>query len=124
MHEGPTPEKLKALKEFLAASALLARRRRPPDARRLRQAARRRSSERPDFNLLQTVLLRSLQQAVYSPDNDGHFGLGYDAYTHFTSPIRRYPDLLVHRAIKACLAGDAAINRAARRGRSSACTAR
>jgi ribonuclease R len=60
---------------------------------------------RPDFNLLQTVLLRSLQQAVYSPDNEGHFGLGYDAYTHFTSPIRRYPDLLIHRCIKACLAG-------------------
>jgi ribonuclease R len=53
---------------------------------------------------LQTVLLRSLQQAVYSPENEGHFGLGYDAYAHFTSPIRRYPDLLVHRAIKACLA--------------------
>ncbi len=62
--------------------------------------------DRPDFNLLQTVLLRSLQQAVYSPDNDGHFGLGYDAYTHFTSPIRRYPDLLIHRCIKACLAGE------------------
>jgi ribonuclease R len=61
--------------------------------------------DRPDFNLLQTVLLRSLQQAVYSPDNEGHFGLGYDAYTHFTSPIRRYPDLLIHRSIKACLAG-------------------
>ncbi len=55
--------------------------------------------------LLQTMLLRSLQQAVYSPDNKGHFGLGYEAYTHFTSPIRRYPDLLVHRSIKAILAG-------------------
>ena len=53
---------------------------------------------------MQTVLLRSLQQAVYSPVNAGHFGLGYDAYTHFTSPIRRYPDLLVHRCLKACLA--------------------
>jgi ribonuclease R len=51
------------------------------------------------------VLLRSLQQAVYSPANEGHFGLGYDAYTHFTSPIRRYPDLLVHRCLKAGLAG-------------------
>ena len=52
------------------------------------------------------MLLRSLQQAVYGPDNVGHFGLGYDAYTHFTSPIRRYPDLLVHRCVKACLAGE------------------
>jgi len=60
---------------------------------------------RPDMQLLQTVLLRSLQQAVYSPENVGHFGLAYEAYTHFTSPIRRYPDLVIHRAIKAALAG-------------------
>ncbi len=59
---------------------------------------------RPDFLLLQTVMLRSLKQAMYSPDNVGHFGLAYEHYTHFTSPIRRYPDLLVHRAIKAVLA--------------------
>ena len=58
---------------------------------------------RPDTQLLQTVMLRSLRQAVYSPLNAGHFGLSYDSYTHFTSPIRRYPDLLVHRAIKAVL---------------------
>src|SRR3990167_9781373 len=50
--------------------------------------------------MIQTVLLRSMSQAVYSPDNKGHFGLAYDAYAHFTSPIRRYPDLLVHRAIR------------------------
>jgi ribonuclease R len=55
---------------------------------------------RPDEHLIQTVLLRSLAQAVYSPEKKGHFGLGLDAYTHFTSPIRRYPDLLVHRAIR------------------------
>jgi ribonuclease R len=60
--------------------------------------------DRPDFALLQTVLLRSLSQAQYSPENVGHFGLAYDAYAHFTSPIRRYPDLLVHRALLAALA--------------------
>lgn len=60
---------------------------------------------RPDAPLLQTMLLRSMQQAMYSPDNIGHFGLSYSAYTHFTSPIRRYPDLLVHRVIKAILQG-------------------
>lgn len=60
---------------------------------------------RPDATLLQTMLLRSMQQAVYSPENIGHFGLSYEAYAHFTSPIRRYPDLLTHRAIKAVLLG-------------------
>jgi ribonuclease R len=61
---------------------------------------------RPDAPLLQTVMLRSMKQAVYSPDNQGHFGLAYEAYAHFTSPIRRYPDLLTHRAIKAVLRGE------------------
>ncbi len=103
VHEGPTPEKLAALKEFLASSALaLSGGDNPTSADYA--ALLERIRERPDFNLLQTVLLRSLQQARYSPDNVGHFGLGYDAYTHFTSPIRRYPDLLTHRCIKACLA--------------------
>ncbi|HEY1438865.1 MAG TPA: ribonuclease R [Casimicrobiaceae bacterium] len=105
VHEGPTPEKLTALKEFLAGSALSldgGDNPQPADYAKLLAQIR----GRPDFNLLQTVLLRSLQQAVYSPDNEGHFGLGYDAYTHFTSPIRRYPDLLIHRCIKACLAGE------------------
>ncbi len=104
VHEGPTPEKLVALKEFLASSGLsLAGGEDPQPADYA--ALLDRIRDRPDFNLLQTVLLRSLQQAVYSPDNAGHFGLGYDAYTHFTSPIRRYPDLLIHRSIKAALAG-------------------
>jgi ribonuclease R len=104
VHEGPTPEKLAALKEFLAGSALAiggGDNPSPADYSKLLSKIK----DRPDFSLLQTVLLRSLQQAVYSPDNEGHFGLGYDAYTHFTSPIRRYPDLLIHRSIKACLAG-------------------
>jgi len=60
---------------------------------------------RPDRHLVETVLLRSLSQAMYSADNAGHFGLALKAYTHFTSPIRRYPDLIVHRAIRHCLAG-------------------
>jgi ribonuclease R len=104
VHEGPTPEKLEALREFLGGCALSlggGDHPTPSDYARLLVAIRK----RPDFDLLQTVLLRSLQQAVYSPVNAGHFGLGYDAYTHFTSPIRRYPDLLVHRCLKACLAG-------------------
>jgi ribonuclease R len=104
VHEGPTPEKLAALKEFLAGSGLSlggGESPTPADYAKLLGEIK----GRPDFNLLQTVLLRSLQQAVYSPDNEGHFGLGYDAYTHFTSPIRRYPDLLIHRCIKACLSG-------------------
>ena len=62
-------------------------------------------AERDDRELLQTMLLRSMQQAQYEPHNAGHFGLAYEHYTHFTSPIRRYPDLLLHRAIKAVLAG-------------------
>lgn len=58
---------------------------------------------RPDQELIQTMLLRSMKQAVYEHDNIGHFGLALDAYAHFTSPIRRYPDLVVHRAIKAII---------------------
>jgi ribonuclease R len=61
--------------------------------------------ERPDVALLESVLLRSQSLAVYTPENAGHFGLALDAYAHFTSPIRRYPDLLVHRAIKYALTG-------------------
>jgi ribonuclease R len=61
------------------------------------------TKERPDSTQIHTMLLRSMQQAIYSPINSGHFGLAYPAYTHFTSPIRRYPDLLVHRVIKALL---------------------
>ena len=104
VHEGPPPDKLAALREFLAGSALSLGGGNKPSAadyaRLLEQI-----HDRPDFALLQTVLLRSLSQAQYRPDNVGHFGLAYDAYMHFTSPIRRYPDLLIHRAIKAVLSG-------------------
>ncbi|MFP4611488.1 MAG: ribonuclease R [Thiohalophilus sp.] len=99
VHEGPKPEKLEALREFLGEFGLkLGGGDKPASkhfAKLLEQIA-----ERPDAHLIQTVMLRTLQQAVYSPDNLGHFGLAFDAYAHFTSPIRRYPDLLVHRAIR------------------------
>jgi ribonuclease R len=68
-------------------------------------ARARGTKERPDAQQIHTMLLRSMSQAIYTPINSGHFGLAYEAYTHFTSPIRRYPDLLVHRVIKAILAG-------------------
>jgi ribonuclease R len=103
VHEGPPPDKLAVLREFLASCALTLTGGDKPAAMDY-AALIDHIRERPDFALLQTVLLRSLSRAEYSPDNVGHFGLAYDAYAHFTSPIRRYPDLLVHRAIKAVLA--------------------
>jgi len=102
VHEGPTPEKLSALREFLKGFGLSLSGGDKPRAGDYAKLLAR-AKDRPDAQLLQTVMLRSLKQAVYSPDNAGHFGLAYESYTHFTSPIRRYPDLLVHRAIKAVL---------------------
>jgi ribonuclease R len=102
VHEGPTPEKLKALHAFLGEFGFFLTGGDDPQAKDYAELLLK-IKGRPDEQLLQTVLLRSLRQAVYTPENAGHFGLAYDAYTHFTSPIRRYPDLLVHRAIKACL---------------------
>ena len=104
IHEGPTPEKLEALRGFLREFGLHLGGGDNPHAKDYAKLLRT-IRDRPDAQLLQTVMLRSLQQAVYSPDNVGHFGLAYESYTHFTSPIRRYPDLLVHRAIKAVLQG-------------------
>ena len=105
VHEGPTPEKLAALRSFLAEFGLDLGGGDKPHAKDY-AALLDKIKGRPDHGLLQTVMLRSLKQAVYSPDNKGHFGLAYEAYTHFTSPIRRYPDLLVHRGIKAVLKGE------------------
>jgi ribonuclease R len=104
IHAGPTPEKLAPLRDFLKGFGLQLGGGDDPHARDYAKVLVR-AKDRPDAQLLQTVMLRSLKQAVYSPDNVGHFGLAYESYTHFTSPIRRYPDLLVHRAIKAVLRG-------------------
>ena len=104
IHATPTAEKLKQVRTFLKQVNLHLGGGDKPAAADY-AALMREIKERPDASLLQTMLLRSMQQAVYSPDNIGHFGLAYEAYAHFTSPIRRYPDLLTHRAIKAILLG-------------------
>jgi ribonuclease R len=104
IHAVPTEEKLNQLRTFLKQAGLNLGGGVTPAARDYADLMTR-IKERPDAALLQTMLLRSMQQAVYSPDNVGHFGLAYEHYAHFTSPIRRYPDLLTHRAIKAVLKG-------------------
>ncbi len=99
VHEGPRAEKLENLRSFLGELGLSLpgeEEPKPENYQSLLQSIEGRS----DANLIQTVMLRSLSQAMYQPDNKGHFGLAYTAYAHFTSPIRRYPDLLVHRAIR------------------------
>jgi ribonuclease R len=102
IHAGPTEEKLNQLRTFLKQLSLSLGGGTSPTASDY-AALMEKIKGRPDALLLQTMLLRSMQQAVYSPDNIGHFGLSYGAYAHFTSPIRRYPDLLTHRVIKAIL---------------------
>jgi len=104
VHEGPTETKLANLRAYLSELGLgLAGGDKPTpgDYQQLLQMIQGRS----DGHLIQTVMLRSLRQAMYQVENHGHFGLGYEAYTHFTSPIRRYPDLLVHRAIRSVVRG-------------------
>ncbi|MEM0954580.1 MAG: ribonuclease R [Pseudomonadota bacterium] len=99
VHEGPGEEKLENLRSFLGELGLDMQggeQPSPMDYQRLREQI----GERPDRHIIETMLLRSLSQAVYQPENKGHFGLHYPAYAHFTSPIRRYPDLLVHRGIR------------------------
>ena len=104
VHTGPTASRLEDLRAFLGELGLGVGggdKPEPGDYAALLEHAR----SRPDWRLIQTVLLRSLSRAVYSPAEDGHFGLGLPSYTHFTSPIRRYPDLLVHRGIRHILQG-------------------
>ncbi len=99
VHEGPTEEKLEALRAFLGELGLDLRGGKKPTPLHYQQLLQQ-VADREDAHVIQTMLLRSLSQAVYQPDNRGHFGLHYPAYAHFTSPIRRYPDLLVHRGIR------------------------
>lgn len=99
VHDGPSEERLGNLRLFLGELGLqLGGGDKPSSADY--QALLGQVADRPDANVIQMVMLRSLSQAVYSPEEAGHFGLGFASYTHFTSPIRRYPDLIVHRAIK------------------------
>lgn len=102
IHDGPSPDRLDNLRAFMAEFGFGLGGGEKPSAKDYGKLLAQ-IRQRPDAGLLQTVMLRSLSQAVYSPDNIGHFGLAYEAYAHFTSPIRRYPDLLVHRAIKAVI---------------------
>jgi len=108
VHQGPKEDKMDNVNDFVKELGLQfgkgKGKRSAQDYAKLIQLVK----DRPDFHLIQTVLLRSLSQAVYSPDNEGHFGLSLDSYAHFTSPIRRYPDLLVHRAIRHIVRGNKA----------------
>jgi len=102
VHEGPTNEKKEILRGYLKAMGVgmtIGDEPTPSEFQAIAQATK----DRPDAQQIHNMLLRSMQQAIYTPFNSGHFGLAYEAYTHFTSPIRRYPDLLVHRVIKAIL---------------------
>lgn len=101
-HLGPTPEKLATLRDQLGLLGLQLGGGDNPTPKDYAALAEK-FKGRPDAELLQVMMLRSMQQAVYEPHCNGHFGLAYEAYAHFTSPIRRYPDLTVHRAIKAVL---------------------
>ncbi len=99
VHDGPKAARLESLRAYLSELGLNLSGGDKPEPSDYQELASW-VEDRPDRHVIQTMMLRSMAQAVYSPDNHGHFGLAYPAYTHFTSPIRRYPDLLVHRAIR------------------------
>jgi len=104
VHDGPSESKLLNVRTFLGELGLKLEGGDSPEPSDYMKVINE-TKERPDRHLIQTVLLRSFSQAVYSPELSGHFGLALDEYAHFTSPIRRYPDLLVHRAIRHALTG-------------------
>ena len=104
VHDSPSVEKQEVLRNYLKAMAVgmsISDDPKPAEFQAIAQATK----DRPDAPQIHTMLLRSMMQAIYTPVNEGHFGLAFQAYTHFTSPIRRYPDLLVHRVIKSELEG-------------------
>jgi ribonuclease R len=105
IHEGPSEDRLSSVRDFLGELGIGlggGEDPQPADYQRVLRAVK----GRDDASVIQTVMLRSMSQAVYQPENLGHFGLAFDAYTHFTSPIRRYADLLVHRAIRSLIRGN------------------
>ncbi|WP_120971199.1 ribonuclease R [Comamonas sp. lk] len=104
VHDKPSPEKQDILRGYLKAMAVGMSISDNPTTKEFQLIAAA-TKDRPDAQQIHTMLLRSMMQAFYTPENSGHFGLAFEAYTHFTSPIRRYPDLLVHRVIKAELNG-------------------
>lgn len=104
VHESPSIERLTALRETLSGFKLKLEGAQKPTAGDFEKVVEA-VKNKPYGEVVQMALLRAMQQAVYRPQNKGHYGLNYEAYTHFTSPIRRYPDLLVHRTIRAILAG-------------------
>jgi ribonuclease R len=119
VHEGPSEKKLDNLRQFISERGLSLAggdKPTPDDYQDLFQQI----DGREDANIIQTMMLRSMNQAVYQVENKGHFGLAYDAYTHFTSPIRRYPDLLVHRAIRSIIRSNANNNNIKRHENQSA----
>jgi ribonuclease R len=104
VHEGPNAEKLEKLHKFLHGFGLSLPSKNVPQPEDYAKLLHK-IKGRPNEHLIQKVLLRSMRQAVYDEENIGHFGLAYEAYGHFTSPIRRYPDLLTHRAIRHAITG-------------------
>lgn len=103
VHDAPSEQKLANFKEFLAERGLTMGGGLEPTPADY-QNVMLQIADRPDAELIQVMLLRSMRQAIYSPDNEGHFGLALEEYAHFTSPIRRYPDLVLHRVIRYLLA--------------------
>lgn len=102
VHPAPEEDKVMALRKFLGELGMTLGGGKKPNPKDF-QATLASIGDRPEKHLIETVMLRSLKQAQYVESNDGHFGLAYSAYTHFTSPIRRYPDLLIHRAVGALI---------------------